>query len=69
MLKDKEAEERAEEIYLFFDQFPNMNKSDVKAASLFVVKEIKKAIGWDQLEEGVDRDDYWDIIEEKLEKS
>jgi hypothetical protein len=34
--------EKAEEIWLYFDQYPNMSSEDVKASSLFVVNEILK---------------------------
>lgn len=33
-----------------------------------VVDEIMKAIGWDKMELGVDRDNYWQQVKQELEK-
>ena len=36
--------------------------------ALVAVDEIMKAIGWDEMELGVDRDNYWQEVKQELEK-
>jgi len=58
---------KAKEIYDRFD-IPQITEFSRKQCCVIVVDEIKEAIGWDDMELGVDRDDYWDkvIIEIEL---
>lgn len=63
------AEAKAEEIYLFFDQFPNMNKSDVKAASLFVVNQMIQEHSIMNELFGICSLQLWELVKELIEKS
>jgi hypothetical protein len=39
-----------------------------KMCALMAVDEIMKAIGWDEMELGVDRDNYWTEVKQEIEK-
>jgi len=40
---------------------------DAKQCALIAVDEIMKAIGWDEMELGVDRDNYWEEVKKEIE--
>jgi hypothetical protein len=40
-----------------------------KQCALIAVDEIMKAVGWEEMELGVDRDNYWEEVKEEIEKS
>ena len=48
------------------------NSSEVfyaaKQCALIVVDEIMKAVGWEKMELGVDRDNYWTEVKQEIEK-
>jgi hypothetical protein len=39
-----------------------------KQCAIRAVDEIMKAIGWDEMELGVDRDNYWTEVKQEIEK-
>ena len=39
-----------------------------KQCALIAVDEIMKAVGWEEMELGVDRDNYWEEVKEEIEK-
>jgi hypothetical protein len=45
----------------------NAKRHTIQCA-LIAVDEIMKAIGWDEMELGVDRDNYWQEVKNELEK-
>ena len=45
----------------------NAKRHTIQCA-LIVVDEIMKAIGWDEMELGVDRDNYWIEVKQELDK-
>jgi hypothetical protein len=36
--------------------------------ALIAVDEIMKAVGWEEMEFGVDRDNYWEEVKEEIQK-
>jgi hypothetical protein len=40
----------------------------IKQCALVAVDEIMKAIGWNEMELGVDRDNYWEEVKQEIEK-
>ena len=43
-------------------------KDTLKQNALIAVDEIMKAIGWNEMELGVDRDNYWQKVKQEIEK-
>ena len=43
-------------------------KDTLKQNALIAVDEIMKAIGWNEMELGVDRDNYWQEVKQEIEK-
>jgi hypothetical protein len=43
-------------------------KGIAKQCALIVVDEIMKAVGWEKMELGVDRDNYWTEVKQEIEK-
>jgi hypothetical protein len=39
-----------------------------KQCALIAVDEIMKAVGWEEMELGVDRDNYWEEVKQEIEK-
>jgi hypothetical protein len=39
-----------------------------KKCALIAVDEIMKAVGWEKMELGVDRDNYWTEVKQEIEK-
>ena len=39
-----------------------------KQCALIAVDEIMKAVGWEEMELGVDRDNYWQEVKQEIEK-
>jgi hypothetical protein len=39
-----------------------------KKCALITVDEIMKAVGWEKMELGVDRDNYWTEVKQEIEK-
>jgi len=39
-----------------------------KQCALIAVDEIMKAIGWEEMELGVERDNYWDEVKQEINK-
>lgn len=48
------------------DEFINLCAAKVCAS--IAVNEIMKAIGWEEMELGVERDNYWDEVKQEIEK-
>jgi hypothetical protein len=67
-----EAKEKAKE--LFQKMTPDDNSTHpkifghAKQCALIAVDEIMKATSWHELEEGVERDNYWDEVKQEIEK-
>jgi hypothetical protein len=59
--------EKAKQLY---DRYCNMSSycDDANECALITVDEIMKAIGWDEMELGVDRDNYWTEVKQEIEK-
>jgi hypothetical protein len=65
--------EKAQELWLSYYELIDDCYSD-KAAKLIakqfvliVVDEIMKAVGWEKMELGVDRDNYWTEVKQEIE--
>jgi hypothetical protein len=41
--------------------------NEAKQCALIVVDEIMKAVGWEKMELGVDRDNYWTEVKQEIE--
>jgi hypothetical protein len=48
-------------------QFESQIKN-AKQCALIAVDEIMKAVGWEEMELGVDRDNYWREVKTEIEK-
>jgi hypothetical protein len=48
--------------------FGSIGLYEAKQCALVAVDEIMKAIGWDEIELGVDRDNYWTEVKQEIEK-
>jgi hypothetical protein len=59
--------DKAKQLY---DRYCNMSSycDDANECALITVDEIMKAIGWDEMELGVDRDNYWTEVKQEIEK-
>ena len=59
--------EKAKQLY---DRYCNMSSycDDANECALIAVDEIMKAIGWDEMELGVDRDNYWEEVKQEIIK-
>ena len=44
------------------------NWKEAKECALIAVDEIMKAVGWEKMELGVDRDNYWEEVKQEIEK-
>ena len=64
--------EKAQELFNKF--FRNImgygprERETAKQCALIAVDEIMKAIGWNEMELGVDRDNYWTEVKQEIEK-
>ena len=65
--------ERAEElINKFLIQTENytycgLYRTVAKKCALIAVDDIMKAIGWEEMELGVDRDNYWEEVKQEIQ--
>jgi hypothetical protein len=64
-----EAKAKAEEIYLYFDQFPNLSKKEVRLMSLFVAGQVfDESAEHNTTLKGMDRDAFWTEVKIQLER-
>jgi hypothetical protein len=42
--------------------------TEAQECALIVVDEIMKAVGWEKMELGVDRDNYWEEVKQEIKK-
>ena len=62
-----EAKEKAKELFTTFSA-DTVHYYSAKNCALKAVNEIMKAVGWNEMVEGVDRDTYWDDVKEEINK-
>jgi hypothetical protein len=51
-----------------YDLVLSLDARDAKQCALIAVDEIMKAVGWEEMELGVDRDNYWQEVKKEIEK-
>jgi len=62
--------EKAFELVTAYSRILPINQTtllDHKNCALIAVDEIMKAIGWNEMELGVDRDNYWTEVKQEIE--
>jgi hypothetical protein len=65
------AKEKAIELVHRYDTMQSViegfSLEDAKQCALIAVDEIMKAVGWEEMELGVDRDNYWEEVKKEIE--
>lgn len=68
----KTSKEKAEELVYEYDflqaVIEGFSFNDAKQCALIAVDEIMKAVGWEEMELGVDRDNYWQEVKTEIKK-
>ena len=80
MTPQEKAEELVDKYYniLPFDKYVITKDEDLsweyndweeaKKCALIAVDEIMKVVGWEKMELGIDRDNYWEEVKQEIEK-
>jgi hypothetical protein len=58
--------EKAGDLFYKFSM-ENQYYERAKQCALIAVDEIMKAVGWEEMELGVDRDNYWQEVKQEIE--
>jgi hypothetical protein len=65
----KTPKEKASELVFKMNfSHPEFELYVAKQCALIAVDEIMKAVGWEEMELGVDRDNYWQEVKQEIKK-
>jgi hypothetical protein len=68
MTTKEKAKELVDKMSSIDELFGDIGVHEAKQCALIAVDEIMKAVGWEEMELGVDRDNYWQEVKEEINK-
>jgi hypothetical protein len=68
MTPKEKAKELVDKMSSIDELFGDIGVHEAKQCALIAVDEIMKAVGWEEMELGVDRDNYWQEVKEEINK-
>ena len=68
MTPKEKAKELVDKMSSIDELFGDIGVHEAKQCALIAVDEIMKAVGWEEMELGVDRDNYWLEVKQEIEK-